>query len=139
MGSFYRVSHLTRRSYGGDYFVGPYSGHHTWEDGDDQCAVDDMGYRHSGSDEHPSPFRDAFDRDDWRNWDNWVCGFDSVDALNNWFAGWFPGLRKCGFIVREYRVDASDIVVGKQALAIVDRCNVRAVRRHKITDQGVFL
>ncbi|MEU8792192.1 hypothetical protein [Streptomyces sp. NPDC048643] len=67
---------------------------------------------------HPSPYADA----DLRGISSHErCGFDSREALSDWFEGFLPLLVECGFRVYTYDVPDFACRVGRAGQAVFDQ------------------
>ncbi|MBJ6623613.1 hypothetical protein H4N49_36775 [Streptomyces sp. DHE17-7] len=66
---------------------------------------------------HPSPYADPALKM-IANWER--CGFDSADALEEWFSGWFDTLHEAGFRVWVYEVPEWAVRVGRRGQAVFD-------------------
>lgn len=135
---FYRVCHRTdRTTYPVQMFKGPYVGHQ-WHPG---CLIDEMGWAHTDR-LHPCPYADSYQDPDpyWFHMGDWLCGFESIHRLNEWFDGWFGRIMQCGFVVREYEIPREDLHIGRCQTVAHARAmdGNRALRIHPITRSGVL-
>lgn len=64
----------------------------------------------SKNESRPSPKRDGIEIRPGID----VCGFDSIEKLKQWFHGCRSDLRKAGFYVAIYEVDAKEIKFGRR-------------------------
>ncbi|MGW3674660.1 hypothetical protein [Streptomyces sp. NPDC005166] len=76
---------------------------------------------------HPEPRRDP----DLRGIDEHErCGFDSIDALDEWFDGWATALAGCGFVVTVYDVPDWAVRVGRHGQIVFDAAEAVEVDRY---------
>ena len=47
-----------------------------------------------------------------------ACGFDSEEALYNWFANWTAVLDAAGFVIRTYQVPDADVHYGENGQVV---------------------
>jgi hypothetical protein len=80
-------------------------------------ALRDMRWDHC-DDAHPSPLLDSTlgGIADWER-----CGFDSLEALYEWFDGWVERLIAAGFVMWVYEVPPDAVRVGKRGQAVFDK------------------
>lgn len=110
---FYRVAHPSDKT--GPYqrfgVTGPSSrvtlarklcDAHGWTDGAHPPPRDDTGLYYIGRYEH--------------------CGFQSIEQLNQWFAGWMAALNETGFKLYHYKIPAEDVRHGeRQSVAVLPK------------------
>lgn len=60
-----------------------------------------------------------------------VCGFDSLNALRVWFAGWAAELNASGYLVYEYEIAAGHVRVGRNGQAVF--LLAKATERKRVT------
>lgn len=107
----WRVAHESTLQRG--FPAGPYNGGVELKDAT-RDVLSDMYGAHC-DDDHPSPY-----------WDlslNGIgpserCGFNSPDALYDWFAGWTAALDECGFRVWTYDVPEWACTVGTRGQVV---------------------
>lgn len=101
----WRVAHATVRDK--DFPSGPYSCRNVPLADREKLAG--MGWRHS-DERHPSPQADPNLN---TIYDDEVCGFASLDELNNWFEDFGDRLASAGFHIWEYEVPEFSYRVGR--------------------------
>lgn len=108
----WRVGHKSALDSG--FPSGPYTC--TGLNDEDTSRVWGMASEHSNA-THPSPYADpalygiaSFER----------CGFDSREALNEWFDGWTDALEASGFVVWKYEVPDWAARVGRMGQVVFD-------------------
>lgn len=102
MTTIYRVEHVSTR-------LGPYRGARS-------CGHA-LAAKHDGSLSHPTWPSDGmyfdFEPGSFLDRSNFISGFDSLEKLFTWFAGFMDMLVANGFWIRVYYVDPSLIVHGR--------------------------
>ncbi|QAX94034.1 hypothetical protein SEA_EURATIS_39 [Streptomyces phage Euratis] len=121
----WRVGHRTALDNG--FPSGPYTAKGLTED--DYDRLRGMGWSHS-DERHPSPYSDS----GLRGIDSSErCGFDSAEALNQWFDEWTEKLAASGFTVWEYEVPDWAVRVGKFGQVVFRADEAVEVSTHEFT------
>ena len=134
----YRVGHRSKtlRVDGRDFPWGPYA-YATAQDYTSDLL--DMIFAHSGEGSHlhhPSPMYDP-DLHGIRDWE--VCGFDSMDALLNWFESWHRTLADNGFRIFVYEVPDHEVRVGAYGQCVFPPSAAEQVAVHDFDLESVQL
>jgi hypothetical protein len=97
--TIYRVQHATSG-------IGPYNHESPGRRGE---KLENMAYSHNDRD-HPAPWHGTeFRTDEARKIStHHRFGFESVDAMKEWFRGYRAELRRCGFVLAVYEVSTTD-------------------------------
>ncbi|MFD3904114.1 hypothetical protein HXS80_15985 [Streptomyces sp. CB04723] len=67
------------------------------------------------------------------------CGFDTCDALNEWFDGWTDVLHECGFEVWAYEVPDWAARVGRNGQVVFLANEAVEIGRHAFTPEQMAL
>jgi len=120
----WRVAHRT--AVYKDFPAGPYAGAKALP-ADDAEIVWGLCIDHIGN-PHPSPGADP----ELGHYiaGHEVCGFNSPDALYEWFDRWTGRLSEAGYIVYEY--DSDDARVGRYGQTVFDRRTAKLVRSYPL-------
>jgi hypothetical protein len=100
---------------------GPYNT--TWFAIDDQQKTVNCGklmLDHADA-EHPSPFNDDnLTYSIYEEFRKYVCGFDSMEKLNNWFSNyWQRTLASINYTIHTYEVPDENIVYGEYQIMFI--------------------
>ncbi|WP_431911681.1 hypothetical protein [Nonomuraea jabiensis] len=109
----YRVGHKSQED--GVMPQGPYC--NRWSLGLSEELLEglhNMAWKHS-DDTHPNPYVDPL-LNGIRTAER--CGFDSLEALHEWFKGYFELLVECGFLLYAYDVPDGCVRVGMFGQAV---------------------
>lgn len=79
---------------------------------------------------HPGK-RDEFP-EQWLD-DSYYCAFTSIELLRRWFEGWLADLADRGFVVAEYRVNDTDVLVATYQCIFV-KANAAKIRQYSPLD-----
>ena len=101
MKTVYRVEHIRYRH-------GPYYASYDYMTERSEILAERLNV-HCDSDRHPSPCEDGIDS---YPYDDYYCGFESLDALFDWFEDWLDELEEYDYHVAVYNVKDCDIMEG---------------------------
>jgi|GEM_PF-3695731 len=102
MKTIYRVEHYDRRH-------GPYEA--SYNEMNKKCKkLAEKLDREFLVEQHPPPLTDGI-----RDYSvSHYCGFDSLDALLDWFEEWLEDLEECGYHVAIFEVEDSELLHGNK-------------------------
>ena len=112
----YRIEHSFEVNKTNGHFAGPYGVSRV-------TSSMEWSTRAFSRDNHPSPFFDSLLRDtDWEQRPEMVCGFSSLESLNEWFLySEISKLKDLGFVVVSYEVDLDNIFIGSHQILFVPK------------------
>ena len=103
----YRVEHITAN-------LGPYRLYHR-----NDLRTRELCDAHNYSEQHPGLYTDFEHYNNYNKLYGYHFGFESVESLNRWFAGFQEKLAKKGFVIKVFRVKYTDIAHGRSGRQIM--------------------